>query len=477
MLKTQEPRGRPVSSTGRRIIRMPLSALLSVLAQPELGADAPSWAPIVFAVGALVVVVLVLILVRQSSNSMRCADRTQTTQKTLMHVTQTKTEARVWAAPLPLTALALCAGLITLTIAGLLTGLAQAGEISDPGAVTRWGLPTARYVHHLAAATAISSAILAAIAVPPRTGPRQRRKADRSADQHSEHPIYARLLQIATIAAIVWVVAALAVMVLTFSTLAGLPFSADESFSTGFFDFVTNITTGQAWLTVVLIAGAFGTLVAAVRSPAGLGFTAVLGLCALVPIAMVGHSSSGDDHNAAVSSLGLHLLGVVIWVGGLVTLALLAPQIARTASQSECPGPGRARAAGHPAASLLAAGRSGTGHCCRLRGDQRRSARELIRPAVHHRLRTHAGRQDHRHRGARRGRMDASQLGHPPPGRIPPGHFNAARNAARRNSSTQLFTLHHHQTAVADDPGRGRHHVLGDRRQRGAGPHGTAGSR
>lgn len=54
-----------MSSTGRRIIRMPLSALLSVLAQPELGADAPSWAPIVFAVGALVVVVLVLILVRQ----------------------------------------------------------------------------------------------------------------------------------------------------------------------------------------------------------------------------------------------------------------------------------------------------------------------------------------------------------------------------------------------------------------------------
>src|SRR5699024_9689797 len=31
-------------------------------------------------------------------------------------------------------------------------------------------------------------------------------------------------------------------------------------------------------------------------------------------------------------SLGLHLLGVVIWVGGLVTLALLAPTIARTAT-------------------------------------------------------------------------------------------------------------------------------------------------
>src|SRR5699024_2231220 len=107
-----------------------------------------------------------------------------------------------------------------------------------------------------------------AIAVPPRTGPRRRRKeAQHSAAQQREHPVYTRLLQIATIAAIVWVVAALAVMVLTFSTLAGLPLSAAESFSTGFFDFVTSITTGQAWLTVVLIAGTFGTLVAAVRSP------------------------------------------------------------------------------------------------------------------------------------------------------------------------------------------------------------------
>lgn len=247
-------------------------------------------------------------------------------------MTQTTTEPRVWAAPLPLSAAALCIGLIALISAGLLTGLGQADQISDPGAVTRWGLPAARYVHHLSAATAITAAILATMAVPPRTGPRQRRKADRRSEQHSEHPIYARLLQIATIAAIVWTVAAVTVMVLTFSSLAGLPLSAEESFSTGFFDFVTNITTGQAWLIVVLIAATFGTLIAAVRSPAGLGFTAVLGLCALVPIAMVGHSASGDDHNAAVSSLGLHLLGVVIWVGGLVSLALLAPQIARTAS-------------------------------------------------------------------------------------------------------------------------------------------------
>ena len=44
---------------------MALFALVSVLAQPEVDANAPGWAPIVFAVGAFAVVVVVLILVRQ----------------------------------------------------------------------------------------------------------------------------------------------------------------------------------------------------------------------------------------------------------------------------------------------------------------------------------------------------------------------------------------------------------------------------
>lgn len=247
-------------------------------------------------------------------------------------MTKTSAERRVWAAPLPLTAIAVCVGLIALLVAGLLTGLGQAGEISDPGAVTRWGLPAARFVHHLAASTAITAAILAAMAVPARVGPRQRHnRKDGRAEDGREHPLYTGTLQIAMIASIVWTVAALAVLVLTFSSLAGLPLSADEAFSTGFFDYVTGITTGQAWLVVVIIAAAFATLVSAVRNPAGVAFTAMLGLTAIVPIAMVGHSSSGDDHTAAVNSLGLHLLGVIIWVGGLVTLALLSPQIARTA--------------------------------------------------------------------------------------------------------------------------------------------------
>lgn len=235
---------------------------------------------------------------------------------------------RLWAAPLPLTAAALSLGLAGLIAAGLLTGLQNPGQLSDPGALTRWGLPVARFIHHLAMSVAVAAAIFAALVIPASAGPRQRQRKHATA----EHPLYARTLLIAQCAGVVWTLAALAVLVLSFSSLSGLPVSVSETFSGGLWDFVLSIATGQAWLIVAIIAGLFATIVTAVRSPLAMGLSAVLGLVAIVPMALVGHSSSGDDHIAAVNSLGLHLLGVIIWVGGLVCLALLAPTLAQTST-------------------------------------------------------------------------------------------------------------------------------------------------
>ena len=242
----------------------------------------------------------------------------------------------VWAAPLPWTVAALCAGLLAVLVAGLLTGVGTESQISDPGAPTRWGLPLARFLHHVAMATAVGAMILAAIAVPLHAAPRsrQRRREQKAAPgggELEEHPLFTRTLQIAMAASVVWTVAALAVLVLSFSSLAGQPLSGSEAFSTGFLGYVQSIPTGQAWMTVTVIAAVFATLTAAVRQQAGLFFIAVLGLSAIIPMALVGHSASGDDHTAAVNSLALHLLGVVVWVGGLTTLALLAPEMRRTA--------------------------------------------------------------------------------------------------------------------------------------------------
>ncbi|GAA1137982.1 cytochrome c oxidase assembly protein [Nesterenkonia lutea] len=243
--------------------------------------------------------------------------------------------AALWRAPVPLTVAAILAGLVALIISGVLTGVGEAGELSDSGALTRWGLPVARFIHHLSMATALAAVILAAVAVPARRGPRQRRKVERAeggTGPAGEHPIFTRILQIAGIAGVLWTVAAVAVLVLTFSDISGLQLSASDSFAAGFFGYVQSIATGQAWTAVVIIAALFTTLVTAVRAPAGLFFIVILGLTAILPMALVGHSASGDDHYAAVNSLGLHLLGVVVWVGGLVVLALLSPALGRQAA-------------------------------------------------------------------------------------------------------------------------------------------------
>ncbi|MGF1663750.1 MAG: cytochrome c oxidase assembly protein, partial [Kineosporiaceae bacterium] len=57
--------------------------------------------------------------------------------------------------------------------------------------------------------------------------------------------------------------------------------------------------------------------------PAGTAGATLLALAALVPPALAGHSGSAANHETATTSLGLHLVGVSVWVGGLATLGLV----------------------------------------------------------------------------------------------------------------------------------------------------------
>src|SRR5699024_12837432 len=69
----------------------------------------------------------------------------------------------------------------------------------------------------------------------------------------------------------------------------------------------------------------------ATHSTSGMAWGAGLSLVGVIPLALIGHSSSGDDHFAAVNSIGLHLLGVLLWVGGLFVLIMIAPLLTGTA--------------------------------------------------------------------------------------------------------------------------------------------------
>jgi cytochrome c oxidase assembly factor CtaG/putative copper export protein len=213
----------------------------------------------------------------------------------------------------------LAALFLGLAAALLFSGAAAAREVSDPGALVRWGLPVSKAIHNVSLATVIGGLIFA-VAILPRTLNGSRSK-DRDAP---EHPAFTRALAISAAAGAAWTLSAIAVLVLGYADIAGQGISGDPEFTRSLVYFMTDIETGRAWLAVVIIAAVATTALFGVRSRGGLAATLLLSLVGLVPAALIGHSSSSSDHEGAINSLGLHLVGVSAWVGGIIMLALLS---------------------------------------------------------------------------------------------------------------------------------------------------------
>ena len=82
-------------------------------------------------------------------------------------------------------------------------------------------------------------------------------------------------------------------------------------------------TVGPSWVATTLIAAAVTVLCFAVRNRTALVFVTAFAAVGLVPIALQGHSADAAGHDAATSSLGLHIVFASVWLGGLVTIVLL----------------------------------------------------------------------------------------------------------------------------------------------------------
>ncbi|MDM7990270.1 cytochrome c oxidase assembly protein [Arthrobacter sp. zg-Y877] len=218
---------------------------------------------------------------------------------------------------------------VALAAALLFTGAAGASQLGDPGVLTRWGLPVAKAIQNVSMAAVIGSLVFAVAILPKNINFRRTRKSTsgRPAPAEPEHPAFTRALALTSAAAIAWTLSALAVMVFTYSDVSGLPLSTDSTYTAGLASFLTDFATGRAWLAVSIIAAVVAALTFGVRSLGMLAFTLVLAAGALLPMALTGHSAGGDDHAAAVNSIGLHLLGVCLWIGGIIVLAVVSRQL------------------------------------------------------------------------------------------------------------------------------------------------------
>ena len=212
------------------------------------------------------------------------------------------------------TAVSVVVALVLLGLAGELA--APVGGLLDPGTLTRWGLPAARAVHDVAASATVGLLVLAAWAVAPLPG----KSADSLAGPRR------LMVRAATVSALVWAGAALVVLVLTAADVSGFPPTA-SGFSLVLFSFTSQLELGRALLVSLLLVLLAAVVAALATRVVAVAFAGVVALLAILPLSLAGHSAGAASHMNAVDSLVLHLLGAVLWVGGLLALVLVGGRL------------------------------------------------------------------------------------------------------------------------------------------------------
>ncbi|KGN37183.1 cytochrome C oxidase assembly protein [Knoellia subterranea KCTC 19937] len=203
-------------------------------------------------------------------------------------------------------------GLVVALVAASLAGVLAPLVLDDPGPAVRWSLPLVRVVSDLSSAVTLGLLGLAAFLVPERRTTERRIQASR----------------LAAVTGVVWFVSAGLGVFLTFASLAGLRLG-DPELGRQFLTFVWSleVTRVLSISTGVALVVATGALIARTRT--GFAWLAALALGGIVVVALTGHSAGSASHESAVNSLGVHLLGVTVWVGGLLAIALMRPRIGR----------------------------------------------------------------------------------------------------------------------------------------------------
>lgn len=202
------------------------------------------------------------------------------------------------------------AGLLSVLLGAVIGAAAAAPAIGDPGPVVRWGVLLARVLHDLSAAATVGLLVLAAFLTPETTKTNRRLSATRLAGATGA----------------VWVVSGLVGVVFTFAALAGIPVS-DPAYLQQFFSFVLDLEVTRVAVISLALAAVVGMGALVATSRAAMAWLAVIAVVAVVPLALAGHAAGAASHDTAVNALALHLVGVVLWVGGLVAVAVMRPQL------------------------------------------------------------------------------------------------------------------------------------------------------
>ncbi|MDO5502494.1 MAG: cytochrome c oxidase assembly protein [Actinomycetia bacterium] len=207
---------------------------------------------------------------------------------------------------------AVALGLATLVGALAYSGATSPATIGDPGALVRWGLPLTTLIWQIAAVTTVGLLGLAAFLMPERGSTYRRATAMRYAAR----------------AGAIWFTAGALALILTFADLVGAPPTSGEVLSQ-FTTFVFRLDLTRVTAISVLIGLVVTVLAALGRSRATMAWATVIAVVGIVINALTGHAGSAVGHEEAVNAMGFHLIGITVWVGGLIALILMRRHLLR----------------------------------------------------------------------------------------------------------------------------------------------------
>ncbi len=218
--------------------------------------------------------------------------------------------------PWTVTALVLAAAVIGACIAaGIAAVVPSRSEIPGlpaAGTVTELALPAVKAVFDLSAALTVGWLLAAVWLVPPQRSGLLDVGGYRS-------------IRAASTAATVWAASGLALVPLTLSDALGRPI--DESISAEWvISGISLLDSVRAALIAAVVAALIAVLARVVLHPGWAAALLSLALVAILAQANTGHSAQSGDHDVAVDTMVFHLVGISVWVGGLVALVGLTRQ-------------------------------------------------------------------------------------------------------------------------------------------------------
>ncbi|MEO6606338.1 MAG: cytochrome c oxidase assembly protein [Aeromicrobium sp.] len=181
------------------------------------------------------------------------------------------------------------------------------GDIPTPGEFVGWALPFAKLVTD-ASAVAVIGLLLGAVFLLP-------------SSKDEVEGLSVQAVRLASWWAALWSATTVVLFFLNVSDVFAKPLTDLSG------PFVTGYAETSAGRAVLLQALGAALVAVATRWTFGtkaLAGTLGLALATLAPITLTGHAASSGSHDLATTSLLLHVVGVSLWVGGLVSLGWVA---------------------------------------------------------------------------------------------------------------------------------------------------------